>query len=75
MLLRQAFDEVLFEQLDEQRIFLALSRISAQEIVVKKLSKPSPFSFPIMVDRLNRNSLSNEKMEDRIKRLLETLEK
>tara|TARA_A100001011_G_scaffold44261_1_gene41474 strand:- start:20113 stop:22530 length:2418 start_codon:yes stop_codon:yes gene_type:complete len=75
LLLRQAFDEVLFEQLDEQRIFLALSRISTQEIVVKKLSKPSPFSFPIMVDRLNRNSLSNEKMEDRIKRLLETLEK
>ena len=75
LLLRQAFDEVLFEQLDEQRIFLALTRISTQEIVVKKLSKPSPFSFPIMVDRLNRNSLSNEKMEDRIKRLLETLEK
>jgi len=74
LLLRQAFDEVLFEQLDEQRIFQALHRINQQEIVVKKLQKPSPFSFPIMVDRLNRNNISSEKMEQRIKRLIQTLE-
>jgi len=68
LLLRQAFEEVLVFQLEESRMFSAFKRVSKQKIVLKELSKPSPFSFPIMVDRL-RESLSSEKLEDRIKKM------
>lgn len=68
LLLRQAFDEVMDFQLEEARLRKALERISAQDIVLKKPGKFTPFAFPIIVDRL-REKLSSEKLEDRIKRM------
>lgn len=68
LLLRQSFEEVMDFQLEESRMFEAFERISKQKIILKHINKPSPFSFPIMVDRL-RESLSSEKLEDRIKRM------
>jgi ATP-dependent Lhr-like helicase len=35
----------------------------------------TPLSFPIIVDGLNRNNLSTEKLEDRIRRMQQVLEK
>ncbi len=52
---------------------MALERIQKQEIVWKNCQKPTPFSFPIITDRL-REKLSSEKLEDRIKRMLKSLE-
>tara|TARA_R110002096_G_scaffold109056_4_gene238603 strand:- start:20792 stop:23233 length:2442 start_codon:yes stop_codon:yes gene_type:complete len=74
LLYLQAFEEVLEFQLEETRLRKAMRRIENQKIVLKVLDKPSPFSFPIMVDRL-REKLSNEKLEDRIKRMKVQLEK
>lgn len=68
LLYLQAFEEVMVFQLEETRMRDALTRIENQTILVKKLSKPSPFCFPIMVDRL-REKLSYEKLEDKIKRM------
>ena len=65
----QAFQEVLDYQLEEVRLRAALDRISNQKIVIKKLEKPSPLSFPIMVDRL-REQLSSEKLDVRIQKML-----
>lgn len=73
LLLRQAYEEALDFQLEEGRLRLALERIAGQEIVVMALQKPSPFCFPIMVDRL-RERMSNEKLEDRVKRMQLELE-
>jgi ATP-dependent Lhr-like helicase len=70
-LLRQSFDEVLTFQLEEVRLRNALNKIQQKKIVLKKLTKPSPFSFPIMVDRL-RERFSNEDLESRINRMLKT---
>ncbi len=74
LLLREAFDEVMTFQLEEGRLRAALERIGAGRIVFKQPAKATPFSFPILVDRL-REKLSSEKLEDRIKRMRVQLER
>jgi len=68
LLLQQAFEEVMDFQLEEARLRRALQRIATQKIVIAYPDKPTPFAFPIMVDRL-REKLTSEKLEDRIKRM------
>jgi ATP-dependent Lhr-like helicase len=68
LLLRQAYEEVMDFQLEEARLRKALDRIAHQKIVITNPDKPTPFSFPIMVDRL-REKLTSEKLEDRIRRM------
>ncbi|MEQ8476225.1 MAG: ligase-associated DNA damage response DEXH box helicase [Fulvivirga sp.] len=69
LLLLQAYEEVMDFQLEEARIRKALERINQQKIVITEPEKPTPFAFPIMVDRLSREKLSSEKLEDRVKRM------
>ena len=68
LLLQQAFEEVMDFQLEEARLRTALERIATQKIIVTYPEKPTPFAFPIMVDRL-REKLTSEKLADRIKRM------
>lgn len=68
LLYQQAFTETFEHQLEEGRLRLALERIAQQDMVWKKCSQATPFSFPIITDRL-REKLSNEKLADRIKRM------
>ncbi len=69
LLLQQAFEEVMDFQLEEERLRKALERIAKQKIVIKEPEKPTPFAFPIMVDRM-REKLTSEKLEDRVKRMM-----
>ena len=69
LLLQQAYEEALDFQLEEGRLRQAFERINQQKIVISSIEKPSPFSFPIMVDRLSREKLSSETMEDRVKKM------
>lgn len=69
LLLLQAFEEVMDFQLEEIRLRRALDRIANQKIVIAEPEKPTPFAFPIMVDR-TREKLTSEKLEDRIKRMM-----
>ena len=69
LLLQQAYEEVLDFQLEEGRLRKALERIHEQQIRLITLERPSPFSFPIMVDRLSRERLSSESMEDRVQKM------
>lgn len=73
LLLRQAYDEVLYFQLEITRMQEAFSRISGQKVVVARPGRPTPFSFPILVDTL-REKYSNEDIQARIERILKTLE-
>jgi ATP-dependent helicase Lhr and Lhr-like helicase len=73
LLYRQAFQEVLEFQLQESRMRETLRRMAMQKIILKEIKKPSPFSFPIMVDSL-REKLSSEKFEDRVRRMKLDLE-
>ncbi len=68
LFLLQAYDEAYYHQLEEGRLRQALQRIQTMEIVITQPAKPTPFAFPIMVDRL-RSKLSSEKLEDRIKKM------
>ena len=68
LLLRQAYEEVNDFQLEEARLRRALERIAQQRIVIMYPDKPTPFAFPIIVDRL-REKLSTEKIEDRIRKM------
>lgn len=74
LLYQQAITETFDHQLEIGRLQKALERIETQEIVWKACQKPTPFSFPIITDRL-REKLSSEKWSDRIKRMTALLEK
>lgn len=68
LLLQQAYRETFEHQLEEGRLIQALERIASQEIVWKQCQKPTPFSFPIITDRL-REKLSSETLADRIAKM------
>lgn len=74
LLYLQTYEEVRTFQLEEARMRKALERILSQTMVIKILERPSPFSFPLLVDRL-REKLTSERLEDRIKRMTMELEK
>ncbi len=68
LLIRQAFNEALAFQLEEFRLREALLRIQKQEIVIKQVERPTPFAFPILVDRL-REKLTLESLEERVAKM------
>ena len=68
LLLSQAFDEVMTFHLEEARLRQVLNRISGQDLRLMYPHRPTPFAFPIIVDRL-RGRLTSEKLEDRIRRM------
>ena len=72
LLLRQADEEVLSQELDVAQLLAALRRMQAQTLVVSALRRPSPFAFPLMVERF-REKLTNEHLADRIARMLAQL--
>ena len=69
LLLRQSFDEMIDHQLELPRFRKMLQRIENQNLVTTFPEKPTPLSFPIMVDRL-RAKLTSEKIEDRIRKMV-----
>lgn len=73
-LLQQAEAELLAQELEIGRLREALRRMARQALVLKDLARPTPFAFPLMVERL-REKLSNESVADRIARMLAQLEK
>lgn len=73
-LLQQAEQELLAQELEIGRLRASLARMASQQWVVKSLARPTPFAFPLMVERF-REQLSNESVADRIARMVEQLEK
>ena len=75
ILLRQAYQEVFDQQMEEVRLRNALRRIGSNPIKIMFPEKLTPLSFPIIVDGLSRYNLSSERIEDRIKRMQQQLER
>jgi len=69
VLLKQAYREVLDQQMEEVRLRTALQRIATSKIIINFPKKLTPFCFPIIVDGLSRNNLSSETFEDRINKM------
>ena len=74
LLVRQAYGEVMEQQMEEERLRNMLQRIQAGDIIITFPQRLTPFCFPIKVDSM-RETLSSEKLEDRIKKMKEQLEK
>ncbi|MBK8345300.1 MAG: ligase-associated DNA damage response DEXH box helicase [Bacteroidetes bacterium] len=69
LLLKQAYSEILYGQMENARMRSALLRIQKSDVIIKKTEKFSPFAFPIVVDSL-RDKLTSEKLSDRIKKMV-----
>ncbi len=69
LLIKQAHEEVKEYQLENKRITNSLERLSNLKIILKETKTPSPFAFPLLVERL-KNTLSNESIEKRVEKLI-----
>jgi len=73
-LLAQAQREVLEQELDLGRLRQSLGRMRRQEVRYRLLSRPTPFAFPLMVERF-REQVTTEQLSARIERMLSDLER
>jgi ATP-dependent Lhr-like helicase len=74
LLLRQSYNEVMEQQMEEVRLRNMLERIQQSNIILKWPTQLTPFCFPVKVDSMREN-MSSEKLEDRIKKMQAQLEK
>ena len=74
LLLKQAEREVLQDQLETHRLTQTLTRLNQLKTLWKETKRPSPFAFPLLVERLN-SRLSNETLLDRINRMKQQWDK
>ena len=68
LLIRQAYNEVMDQQMEERRLRNMLERIAVSRIVLRWPRQLTPFCFPLKVDSM-REDLSSEKLEDRVRRM------
>ncbi len=74
LLLGQARDEVLREELEIERLQAQLLKLGALELNLQRLRRPGPLAFALLVEGM-RETLSTEKLADRIARMVADLEK
>jgi ATP-dependent Lhr-like helicase len=67
-LLQQAYQEVIHDQLELNRLEKALTRAATQEWLHVQTPRPGPLAFPLLVERLN-SRMSNETVLERIMRM------
>jgi ATP-dependent helicase Lhr and Lhr-like helicase len=68
LLIRQAYNEVMDQQMEERRLRNMLERVSRGKMVLRWPRRLTPFCFPLKVDSM-REDLSSEKLEDRVRRM------
>ncbi len=68
VLLRQAYQEVMDQQMEEVRLREMLHRIQRSKVILTFPDRLTPFCFPIKVDSM-REDLSSEKLEDRVRKM------
>ena len=68
LLLQQAQQEVLQRQLEESRLQRVLAQFAQGRITVKRVRRPTPFAFPLLVERMQQ-TVTSETIEDRIRKL------
>ena len=74
LLYQQAIEETFDHEMERGRMHFVFENLNQKTIVWKNCSQPTPFSFPLITDRL-RSKLSSESVEDRIKKMYLQLEK
>lgn len=74
LLLSQAEQEVLSQELEISRLRATLERIGERELALVDLRHPSPMSLPLMVERF-REKLTTEQLSTRLDRILRDMER
>jgi len=69
LLLRQAYQEVFDQQMEETRLRDMLNRVQQSRVVITFPQQLTPFCFPIKVDSMREN-MTSEKLEDRVAKLI-----
>ncbi len=75
LLLAQAEQEVLERQLEQSRLARTLQAMAADSIRLIDCARPTPFCFPLLVERMQASMLTTESLEDRVRRMTLQLEK
>ncbi|AJQ50861.1 MULTISPECIES: ligase-associated DNA damage response DEXH box helicase [Pseudomonas] len=73
LLLGQARDEVLSEELEIERLHQQLLKMGSLQLDLRLLKRPGPLAFALLVEGM-RETLSTEKLADRIARMVADLE-
>lgn len=73
LLISQAMQEALYQQVEQSKLSEVMAQIRQQQLIIEHPPRPTPFAFPIMVDRL-REKISSESLEDRIRKMQDQLE-
>ncbi|GAA4017442.1 ligase-associated DNA damage response DEXH box helicase [Actimicrobium antarcticum] len=74
LLLLQAQQEVLEQELELSRLQATLVELRDRELSFYQTERATPLGFPLMVERV-RERLSSEKLSDRVARMIAQLEK
>ena len=74
LLLTQSQQEVLRDELDVARLASTLAQLQTKTLQWQPIERATPFAFPLVVERL-RESVTSEKLADRIARMVADLEK
>ncbi len=74
LLYQQALEETFDHGMERGRMTQVFENIQIQTLVWQDCTQPTPFSFPLITDRI-RSKLSSETVEDRIKKMYLQLEK
>jgi ATP-dependent Lhr-like helicase len=74
LLLSQAEQEVLSQELEISRLRTTLERMRERELGLVELRHPSPMSLPLMVERF-REKLTTEQLSTRLDRILRDMER
>ena len=69
LLIKQSHQEVKEYQLENKRISRSLERLKNLKMLLNEIRTPTPFAFPLLVERL-KNTLSNEPIEKRVEKLI-----
>jgi ATP-dependent Lhr-like helicase len=74
LLLAQAEAETLAQELDFERMQRCLQRLSRCQVVIRRTQRFTPFAFPLLVESL-REKVSTEQLSERVRRLVEEMER
>ena len=74
LLLTQAEEEVLRQELEVERLEQTMGRLQQRQLDIHQVKRTTPLAFPLMVERF-RESMSSEKLADRIRRMVAELDK
>jgi ATP-dependent Lhr-like helicase len=60
--------------MEQEKFVKAMKKVDELHLIIKRPVQFTPFSFPLMVDRLSRTTISSESVEDKVAKILAQME-